>query len=708
MKNEHIGAISGTLLFSFVSAILLAATNSLFNSTKRIELLLKRFVPAYSSENYAWLTLLLCAIIAGYLIMRVVDAIHLHDWEPARAPKLARKAHAKWQADRNAVIRRILDSPGQAEIKISALPFVEDDGALLRKMLSQESSTALRKAILKLLSNDKELMKSVAMSDNNQKLRLEALEYVDESSLVELLEHKHTPEMEKVLLNRLPRGRNEIIDILRRPLSDACKTLLIGQIEDMETLADLKEILKEPPLAKALDARIVELRGRYIDGLWNTAIKKEVTTEKIRKLIEGERLLAVRKGIIARVSSRDVLQELSGSDIDPILKKAVEDRLVKLDEEDRKAEERRQAQQEAKRKKAEEEAREAKATAERKAAGTTPGVIVFSGGYNRMSDADAVTAIMMFALKSGNPHLMMDSIPKFSLPLFGELGGEEIVRAAYKRSIEREGWRPITPQIQFAFKEGVPQFAIAFPALADVIVSEPASSQDDRFANADADTVKDLLANLGENAKKRGVTGVWSWTDSRSGTVRYAVFYSTAESNEFEFNAPDYVTDKVQFWERGSFSSAGRVFVDGPDWADQDQKRIEAERGGELEMQLFEAIEANDEEAVKSLLARGASANAKGGTWNNPALLEAGQGNKRSIVEALLAAGANASSTTSAGWPVLAELISRKCDIAIIKALVEAGSDVNMLTPTGVTPLSIAEARSSDDVAALLRAHGAR
>jgi hypothetical protein len=198
-------AISGTLLFSFVSAILLAATNSLFNSTKRIELLLKRFAPAYSSENYAWLTLLLCAIIAGYLIMRVVDAIHLHDWEPARAPKIARKAHAKMASGQECSDPQDtrVTRPGGDQNQRIALRRERWSPAPQDAQSGIFHSTA--KSYPQIAFERKELMKSVAMSDNNQKLRLEALEYVDESSLVELLEHKHTPEMEKVLLNRLPR-----------------------------------------------------------------------------------------------------------------------------------------------------------------------------------------------------------------------------------------------------------------------------------------------------------------------------------------------------------------------------------------------------------------------------------------------------------------------------------------------------------------------
>ncbi len=709
MKNEHLG-LSAAVLFSFFCAVILLFINNFFDLIDKIEPILTGYVPEDSIENYAWLTLLVCALIAGCLISLIADKINLRDWEPAKSPRRARRVRNKWRMNQKAVILNILTNAKNPRIKISALPYFKDDEALLRKLFREETSTALRKEILKLLSTDKELVKSVILSDTNQKLRKESLEFLNESELLDIIEHDHTAEIEKAILNTLSHGRNEIVELLQKNLSESSKLELVSQIEDMETLADLKEIIHEPSILTALDTRIVELRDHYIKALWKNINKHEITAADILDMIKKERLRAVQKGIIARVSDKDVLNEISQSDIDPVLKKTSEDRIVKLNEEEKKTEERRLAKEDEKRKAAAEKALEKKAAAAHYASLKIPGVVVYTPNFASMKQTEAVTAIMMFALQSGNAHLMMDSIPKFTMSLFGELSGETIVEKSYNRFAQREGWRPITPQIQFAFKEGVAQYAIAFPSAADVLVinNNRNPSSEEQFSNADAESVKNLLDNLGENAKKSGATGIWSWTDSRSGKEKYVVFHSTSESNEFEFEAPDYVSNKVQFWERGSFSAAGRTFVDGPDWAAKDQKELDAARGCELEKQLFEAIDSEDVESVKTLLTKGASPNAKGGTWNDPALLAAGQKNNPAIVEALLNAGADPSGAANSGWPILAELISGTRDFLVIKALVEAGSDVNLKAPTGVSLLDIAEARGSQDVIALLKKHGAR
>lgn len=709
MKNEHLG-FSAAVLFSFFSAVILLVVNNFFDLIDKIEYFLTGYVPENSIENYAWLTLLVCALISGYLISLIADVINLRNWEPAKTPRRARRARNKWRTNKKAVLLNILTNTKNPQIKISTLPYFKEDEALLRKLFREQTSTALRKQILKLLSSDKKLVKSVILSDNNQKLRKESLEFLNESELLDIIEHDHPAEIEEAILTKLSLGRDKIVELLQKNLSESSKLELVSQIEDMDTLTDLKEIIQEPSIQTALDTRIVELRDSYIKALWKNTNKHEISAAEILTMIKKERLRAVQKGIIARVNDKDILNEISLSDIDPILKKNAEDRIVKLNEGDKKTEERRIAKEEEERKRATQKALEKKEAAERFASLKIPGVVVYTPNYTSMKQTEAVTAIMMFALQSGNPHLMLDSVPKFTMCLFGELSGETIVEAAYKRAVEREGWRPITPQIQFAFKEGVAQYAIAFPSAADVygpnITQEPSAA--DKFSNADAESVKDLLANLGESAKKSGATGIWSWTDSRSGEEKYVVFHSTSESNEFEFEAPDYVSNKVQFWERGSFSVAGRTFVDGPDWAAKDQKKLDAERGGELEKQLFEAIDSEDVESVKTLLKKGASPNAKGGTWSDPALLAAGKKNNPAMVEALLNAGADPSGAANSGWPILAELISGTRDFLVIKALVEAGSDVNIKAPTGVSSLDIAKARDSQDVITLLKNHGAR
>lgn len=711
-KANRIGLGWGTLLFGFLACMLLLGANSLFDLVDRLEKWLPRLNPSWDSENHAWFALLVAGVAIGLLFTILLELWNMRGDEALKSASRSKKARARWESNRASVIGDALSPNSSPQLRIGALRYVKDDKPRLRELLARKGPTQFRTAIVLLLKEDAELMAKIALDDEDEAVRLAALPFMPTAALVEAMSRETSAPIEKALLSRSKELLDRIVPLMDSPIREPYKLDLIAKTESLDTLADLKAAVKEPTILKALDARIVELRDAYIDTLWGDADREGFTTATILKLIEGERLRAVQKGIIARVTSEDILKELSSRDIDPILKKTAEERMTKLAEEAKKAAKRKLARQVEEREQAAERARMKKAEAERIASMKTPGVVIYSPGYSCMPDSEAVAAIMMFALQSGNPHLMLDSVPKLSLPLFGELSGETIIQSAYKDLVIRKSWRPISPQIQFAFKQGVAQYAIAFPSIADVLGPNAAQEQvtqaeQERFSNADADTLKDLLANLGEKAKKRSVTGVWSWTDSRSGQVKYVVFHSTAESNEFEFEAPDYVTEKVQFWERGSFSVAGRTFVDGPDWAEKDQKKLEDERGGAPEQQLFEAIEAADAEAVKAILAKGASPNAKGGTWSRPALLEAGQKNQLAIVEALLGAGANANATSSSGWPVLAELISATCDFDIVKALVEAGSDVNMKAPTGVTPLRIAEARGSQDVIALLRAHGA-
>lgn len=134
-------------------------------------------------------------------------------------------------------------------------------------------------------------------------------------------------------------------------------------------------------------------------------------------------------------------------------------------EKERKAAERREA---ARREAESRRDAEARRKAEEAKAGTTPGVIFFSLDGTLPDQSVATTQITMFAMKTGNAHLMMDGVPKMlgSLPTVPDSNDE--VADAYRRMAERLHWKRIDPTVQAIFKAGVPVFALAFPRPEDL------------------------------------------------------------------------------------------------------------------------------------------------------------------------------------------------------------------------------------------------
>lgn len=126
----------------------------------------------------------------------------------------------------------------------------------------------------------------------------------------------------------------------------------------------------------------------------------------------------------------------------------------------RKAAERREAERQAAESRREDEARR---KAEDAKAGTTPGVIFFSLDGTLPDQSVATTQITMFAMRSGNAHLMMDGVPKMLGILPAVPDSNDEVADAYRRMAERLRWKRIDPTVQAIFQAGVPIFAIAFP-----------------------------------------------------------------------------------------------------------------------------------------------------------------------------------------------------------------------------------------------------
>ncbi len=102
------------------------------------------------------------------------------------------------------------------------------------------------------------------------------------------------------------------------------------------------------------------------------------------------------------------------------------------------------------------------------AAGTkTPGVIIYSFTGSLPDQSAALVAMNMFAMSSGNVHLMMGGIPILVGALSGVPDDEEIIVRDYRRTAAKEGWRDIRPTCQIIYHGGEATFGIAFPQAAD-------------------------------------------------------------------------------------------------------------------------------------------------------------------------------------------------------------------------------------------------
>jgi ankyrin repeat protein len=154
-----------------------------------------------------------------------------------------------------------------------------------------------------------------------------------------------------------------------------------------------------------------------------------------------------------------------------------------------------------------------------------------------------------------------------------------------------------------------------------------------------------------------------------------------------------------------------------------------ASREGETVLML--AARAGDVRSVKSLLARGADANAVEAWYGQTALMWAAGENHPAVVTALIEAGAepNGRSRTGEGQPKRSTpegvafqtphtnfpkgsftplmFAARDGALAAARALVDAGADLNLAQPDGMTALHLAIINAHHDVAALLIERGA-
>jgi ankyrin repeat protein len=124
------------------------------------------------------------------------------------------------------------------------------------------------------------------------------------------------------------------------------------------------------------------------------------------------------------------------------------------------------------------------------------------------------------------------------------------------------------------------------------------------------------------------------------------------------------------------------------------------------------AAVANDIEMLKLALEGGASARNVTSRYDGTALIAAAHLGHTEAVQILIAAKAPLNHVNNLGWTALMESIvlgsGGANHTATLKALVEAGADVNIADRRGMTPLQHARRRGYVEMARILEANGAR
>ena len=135
-----------------------------------------------------------------------------------------------------------------------------------------------------------------------------------------------------------------------------------------------------------------------------------------------------------------------------------------------------------------------------------------------------------------------------------------------------------------------------------------------------------------------------------------------------------------------------------------------------MEMQRYDIITiaavANDVEMLKIALVGGGNARAVTSPYQGTALIAAAHLGHVEIVRTLIAAKAPLDHVNNLGWTALIESIvlgnGGNNHTDTLKALVEAGADVNIADRHGATPLALARARGYAEMVTILLAAGAK
>ena len=124
------------------------------------------------------------------------------------------------------------------------------------------------------------------------------------------------------------------------------------------------------------------------------------------------------------------------------------------------------------------------------------------------------------------------------------------------------------------------------------------------------------------------------------------------------------------------------------------------------------AAVADDVPTLETALALGASAVSVTSRYDGTALIAAAHLGHDSVVRTLIRAGAPLDHVNNLGWTALIESIvlgdGGPRHTASLKALIDAGANVNLADRSGTTPLALARGRGFNDMAALLEKAGAR
>jgi ankyrin repeat protein len=124
------------------------------------------------------------------------------------------------------------------------------------------------------------------------------------------------------------------------------------------------------------------------------------------------------------------------------------------------------------------------------------------------------------------------------------------------------------------------------------------------------------------------------------------------------------------------------------------------------------AAVANDLPTLKLALALGASARNITSRYDGTALIAAAHLGHDAVVRELIRAGAPLDHVNNLGWTALIESIvlgnGGTRHVETLRALVEAGADVNIRDRSGASPLALAKRRGYREMAEILAAAGAR
>ena len=151
----------------------------------------------------------------------------------------------------------------------------------------------------------------------------------------------------------------------------------------------------------------------------------------------------------------------------------------------------------------------------------------------------------------------------------------------------------------------------------------------------------------------------------------------------------------------------------------RDAIRLLADAGadlGALEDDRYDAVTiaavADDEETLRLLLARGASAKLITSRYDGTALIAAAHLGHDGVVRQLILAGAPLDHVNNLHWTALIESIvlgqGGPRHVATLQALVEAGANTQLADRDGRTPLALARARGYEPMVLLLSKAGAR